>query len=293
MTAKSGFRGSEMAASDSSLGLLRDATTRLQNSDAPKLDARWILAHVLRLDHRDARLRTDLPLTASQVDEFEQLTLRRASGEPLAYILGEWEFFGYRLEVTPAVLVPRPETELLVEWGLELLKDVPDPRIIEVGVGSGAVVIALANQRADLRAVAIDLSPRAIEVARRNLQAHQLLDRVELIEGNLLEPVTGDHHMVISNPPYIVAGDPLLAADVACHQPESALIDDLDQDGLGYHRALIDGFERCVGRSGSLLMECGQGQDSGIVKYAIQSGYQASSRPDLAGIQRAVHIESL
>lgn len=291
MTAKSGCRGSEMSASVSSLGLLRDAITRLQNSDAPQLDARWILAHVLRLDHRDAQLRTDLLLTASQADEFEQLILRRTAGEPLAYVLGEWEFFGYRLEITAAVLVPRPETELLVEWGLELLKEVPDPRIVEVGVGSGAIVIALANQRPDLRAVAIDLSPQAIEVAGRNLQAHQLLDRVELIEGNLLEAVTGNHHMVISNPPYIVPGDPHLAADVARHEPASALIDDLDEDGLGYHRALIDGFERCVGRSGSLLMECGQGQDSGIVEYATRSGYQASSRPDLAGIQRAVHIE--
>ena len=292
MTAKSGCRGSEMSALVSSLGLLRNAAIRLGNSDAPKLDARWILAHVLRLDHRDAQLRIDQMMTASQVDEFERLILRRSAGEPLAYILGEWEFFGYRLEINSSVLVPRPETELLVEWGLELLKDVSDPRVVEVGVGSGAVVIALANQRPDLRAVAIDLSAQAIEVAGRNLQAHRLLDRVELIEGNLLEPVTGNHHMVISNPPYIVPGDPLLAADVARHEPQSALIDDLDEDGLGYHRALIDGFERCVGQSGSLLMECGQGQDSGIVGYATQSGYQASSRPDLAGIERVVHIKS-
>ena len=291
MTAKSGFRGSEMGGTVSSLDLLRQASLRLPHSDAPQLDARWILAHVLNLDHRDPKLRAECSLTADQAQQFMELTDRRASGEPLAYILGEWEFFGYTLEVNSAVLVPRPETELLVEWALELLKGKRNPRIVEVGVGSAALMIALAHQRPDLTAIAVDLSVPALEVAKRNLQRHQLLDRIELVQGHLLEPIAGRHDLIISNPPYIVEGDPRLSADVARYQPKAALIDNLDGDGIGFHRALIDHFPEYSTATGSLLLECGEGQVPAIQRYASECGRRSSSRNDLAGIPRAVHVE--
>ena len=230
----------------SSLDLIRRACQRLDRSDAPHLDARWILAKVLDVDHRDASLHHDQQLTSGQVARFEEMVERRATGEPLAYILGEWEFFGHAIEVSPAVLIPRPETELLVDWALELLTGVADPRVAEVGVGSGAVVVSLALERADLGAVAVDICNDALKVAERNLQRHRLLDRVDLVQGNLLDPLldplVGPFHLIVSNPPYIVAGDPQLEENVARHEPRGALIDHLGGDGIGFHRALIDGF---------------------------------------------------
>ena len=291
MIAKSGSRGSEVGDSASSLDLLRQVSQRLQHSDAPQLDALWILAQVLELDHRDPKLRSDLEMTTEQRGQFLEMADRRAGGEPLAYILGEWEFYGYTLEVTPSVLVPRPETELLVEWALELLKGRSDPRIVEVGVGCAALVIALAQQRPDLSAIAVDCSAGALEVARRNLQRHQLLDRIELVQGHLLEPIDGRHDLIISNPPYIVEGDPRLSADVARFEPKAALIDNIDGDGIGFHRALIDDFPRCVNATGSLLMECGEGQVPAIERYARERGRRATSRRDLARIPRAVHVD--
>ena len=125
--------------------LLKQAQKKLAASDAPHLDARWLLAHVLEIDHRDASLRSELWLTAKEAGRFDELVERRATGEPLAYILKEWEFYGHSIEVTPAVLVPRAETELLVEWALELLAPLASPRVAEIGVGSAAVTIALAK----------------------------------------------------------------------------------------------------------------------------------------------------
>ena len=274
----------------SSLDLIRRACQRLDRSDAPHLDARWILAKVLDVDHRDASLHRDQELTSGQVARFEEMVRRRASGEPLAYILGEWEFFGHAIEVTPAVLIPRPETELLVEWSLELLAGVVDPRVAEVGVGSGAVVVSLALAREDLCALAVDISAAALEVAESNLRRHRLLDRVDLVQGNLLEPVVGPFHLIISNPTYIVAGDPQLEENVARHEPQGALIDDVGGDGLGFHRALIDGFGDTVTDEGSLLMECGQGQTEAIEEYARSHGFETTTRKDLAGIPRAVRV---
>ncbi|MGE4618838.1 MAG: peptide chain release factor N(5)-glutamine methyltransferase [Planctomycetota bacterium] len=276
----------------SSLALMRAAKTKLSNSDAPDLDARWLLAHVLGIDHRDAALRWDRTLTTEEAQLFQDCVVRRAGGEPLAHILGEWEFYGHALEVTPAVLVPRPETELLVEWSLELLEGVASPRIVEIGVGSAAVLVALANDRADLTAVGVELSAAALEVAARNLKRHCLEERVELRQGNHFEPLDGLFQLICSNPPYIAEGDPLLEEAVAQHEPELALIDHLDRDGLGHHRALIEEFHHWIVPGGSLLLECGIHQASIIEEYAHQKSLRSCSRADLAGITRVVQVST-
>jgi release factor glutamine methyltransferase len=293
MTVKNGFRRSEVSANESSsLALMSAAQTKLSNSDAPDLDVRWLLAHVLGIDHRDASLRFDHTLTTEEAQLFQDCVARRAGGEPLAHILGEWEFYGHTLEVTPAVLVPRPETELLVEWSLELLEGAASPRVAEIGVGSAAVLVALANDRADLTAVGVDLSGPALEVAARNLQRHRLEKRIELRQGSHFEPLDGLFQLICSNPPYIAEGDPLLEEAVARHEPEMALIDHLDRDGLGHHRALIKEFQRWIAPGGSLLLECGIHQASAIEQFARQMSFRSCSRADLAGIPRVVQIST-
>ncbi len=291
MIVKSGsrlFKVSEQKLS--SIKLLKQAQESLVDSDAPHLDARWILAHVLERDHRDAALRSELWLGTEEVRLFDELLKRRVGGEPLAYILNEWEFYGNRIEVTPAVLVPRAETELLVEWALELLAPIPSPRVAEIGVGSGAVAVALAVEREDLSLVGVEISGEALEVADRNVHQHGLADRVDLRPGSHFDALDGEFELIVANPPYIAVGDPLVQESVARHEPAIALIDNLAGDGLGHHRALIEGFRAHVSPGAALLLECGFDQASSIEQFASEKGMKSSSRADLAGIPRVVQI---
>ncbi|MGE4633571.1 MAG: peptide chain release factor N(5)-glutamine methyltransferase [Planctomycetota bacterium] len=271
---------------------MREAESRLGTSDAPDLDVRWLLAHVLEVDHREASLRSDRWISAADAQRFHILLERRATGEPLAHILGEWEFYGHVIEVTPAVMVPRPETELMVEWVLSLLQGVSSPRVVEIGIGSGAVTIALALERSDLSAVGVDISAEALAIAGRNLARHRLEERVELRQGSHFDPLEGVFDLVYSNPPYIAPGDPLLQENVARHEPAIALIDDVDGDGLGHHRRLIEGFDRWIRPGGALLLECGMGQVRDIEQFARSKGFQSSFRADLADIPRVVLVQA-
>jgi release factor glutamine methyltransferase len=271
---------------------MQKAEQKLSGSDAPELDGRWLLAHVLEVDYRDPALRSDQWISATDAECFDQLLERRATGEPLAHILGEWEFYGHTIEVTPAVMIPRPETELLVDWALMLLEGIPSPRVAEIGIGSAAVTIALAKERPDLRAVGVEISEPALAVAACNLERHRLEQRVELRAGSHFDPLDGAFELIFSNPPYIAPEDPLLSDDVARYEPAVALIDHLDGDGLGHHRALIDGFGRYIAPGGSLLLECGIHQSSSIEQYARSRGFHGSCRSDLAGIPRVVRIRA-
>jgi len=291
-TAKSGFRHSEVSVQKvSSRTLLKEAQEKLPDSDAPHLDARWLLAHVLGVDHGDASLRSEQWIDEQEAQRFHELINRRATGEPLAYILGEWEFYGHAIEVTPEVLVPRPETELLVDCALKFLEHTPSPRVAEIGIGSAAVTIALAKERADLTAVGVEISSEALVVARRNLSRHRLAERVELRLGSHFDVLDGDFQIIFSNPPYIAPGDPLLQESVARHEPAIALIDQLDRDGLGHHRALIEGFRPWIAPGGALLLECGIEQANAIEQFASEIGFDSSYRDDLAGIPRVVLIQ--
>ena len=292
MTGKSASRRFDRGSMANSRNLIQQAIADLPNSDAPDLDARWLLAHLLQIDHRDPQLHRDFPITEEIAESFRRSVIRRAKGEPLAHLLGEWEFYGHAFEVTPEVLVPRPETELLVDWALQILSSVDQPRIAEIGVGSLAVLGSVALENSGVTGVGVEVCPQALEVARRNSCRHQLDSRLQLHLGSHFEPLEGTFDLIIANPPYIVPGDPQLEVAVAAYEPEVALIDHLDGDGLGHYRTLIHGLQGRVERSGGLLLECGFGQAPAIAEVARKSGWSVEIREDLASIPRAIYVHS-
>jgi len=277
-------------------GTVRDALkaigTRLAAAgcDAPELDARWLVAHSLGVDRATLARREDEPLPAELSATLETLVRRRERGEPLAYLLGEWEFWSLTLEVTPSVLVPRPETELLVEWGIELLRDRPAPRIADLGTGSGCIAIALAVELPRARVDAVDISPAALAVAARNVARHGIAARVRLHAGDLLAPLAGEapYDLIVSNPPYIAAGDPRLDPRVAAHEPALALYDPAGGDGLGFHRRIAGEAPRSLAEGGSLLLELPEDGAARLRAICEASGLAVEIRRDLAGIERAL-----
>jgi release factor glutamine methyltransferase len=233
----------------------------------PAHDRAWLLAHD-----------TD-PLPAAAQVKLEQATLRRVAGEPLAYITGHKEFFGLDLQVDARVLVPRPDTETLVEWALELLP--ANARVIDLGTGSGAIALALKHTRPDLNVTAIDFSTDALAVAQTNAQRLQL--NVQFAQGSWLDGVQGRFDVIASNPPYIAAADCHLAA--LTHEPLQALAS--SADGLDDIRTIIRQAPAHLQPGGWLLLEHGYDQAAAVRALLADAGLQhAQSRRDLAGIER-------
>jgi release factor glutamine methyltransferase len=215
---------------------------------------------------------------------------RRARREPLAYITGRTEFFGIAIDITPGVLVPRPETEILVEQTLARLKR-RAPIIADIGVGTGAIAIALATNLPDATIYATDLSRIALKVARANVKKHHLSRRVMVLKGDLLEPMADQHirsDAIVSNPPYIPSGDiPSLQPEVSRHEPTQAL--DGGPDGLRAYRRLLPEARALLSESGFVAVEVGAGQASAVREIAEAAGYsRIEIVRDLAGIERVV-----
>lgn len=258
------------------------------------LDAEWLLARGLGLERSELVRRLD-PVASSVATAFREQVQRRATGEPLAHLLGDWEFFGREFEVDASVLVPRPETEHLVEAVLELLPEGRPARGIEFGVGSGCVVITLALERPLTQWIATDASPAALAVARRNVERYRLGDRIVLVEHDLAsdaqlpcEPGTID--VLVSNPPYIAPDDPELAPDVARFEPSAALIDRWDGDGLGAYRRLRRWCDTLLTPIGVACFEVGNGQAPDVCALFEAASYSTEKRRDLAGIERVVVV---
>lgn len=243
-----------------------------------RLDAELLLAHVLDATRAGVIARDERELTPEQQGDFEQLLARRLAGEPLAYLTGTKEFWSLKLEVTPDVLVPRPETELLVEWGLSLRPSA----VLDVGTGSGAIALALARELPGVAIVATDLSPAALAVAARNAVAHRL-ERVRFEQANLF-PVEGRFDLIVSNPPYVAEGDPHLA-DLK-FEPALALTS--GRDGLDALRALVAGAPQYLRPGGWLLVEHGATQGAAVRALFAAAGFGAvETRRDFAGLERA------
>jgi release factor glutamine methyltransferase len=207
---------------------------------------------------------------------------RRAAGIPLAYLLGEREFHGLRFTVTPAVLVPRPETETLVDWALELLQGHDAAKVLDLGTGSGAIAVSVAKRCPPARLTATDVDPAALAIARANAAGHGVT--LELLTGSWWTPLEGRRFdLVLSNPPYIAGDDPHLQALV--HEPRHALTP--GGDGLDALRAIVGGARAHLNPGGWLLVEHGFDQGAAVRQLLDGAGFHGvQTRRDLAGIER-------
>lgn len=251
-----------------------------------RLDAQWLLAHVLNRPRSWLLAHDEAPLDADQWLRFQGQLARRASGEPLAYLHGEKEFHGLTLSVNPAVLVPRPDTEVLVDWALELLRgvlaEVSSPLVADLGTGSGAIALAVKSGRPQASVVATDNSPSALAVAESN--AHRLGLEVGFVAGSWWAALPGRRfHLVLSNPPYIAAGDPHLPA--LHHEPASALTP--GGDGLGALQQIVHGASDHLLPGGWLLLEHGCEQAEAVQRLLHAEGFtDVETRHDLGGQPR-------
>ncbi|HSJ95739.1 MAG TPA: peptide chain release factor N(5)-glutamine methyltransferase [Myxococcota bacterium] len=254
-----------------------------------RTDAQVIFAHLLGVDRAYLAAHPMRVLTESEDARGDSLVARRALGHPVAYLLGVREFYGRDFEVCPDVLIPRPETETLVEAVLGRLPGagpgLEPPRVLDLGTGSGAIAVTLACERPDARVAASDRSPAALAVAARNAGAHGC--RVELLEGCWYAPVAGRRFdLIASNPPYVAAGDPHLAAGDLRFEPAEALTDG-SRDGLDSIRAIVAGAAAHLAPGGWLLFEHGHDQARAARALLEDAGFGALvSIADLAGIPR-------
>ncbi len=265
---------------------LCQAQTQCKGLELTRLEAQRLLLHALARHPNDRAwlLAHDSdPLPAAQAERFAALLARHAAGEPMGYLLGGQEFFGLNLRVDSRVLVPRPDTETLVRWALDLLDTLPQPTdLLDLGTGSGAVALAVKSQRPDTRVHASDASGPALVVARSNAQRLDLA--VDFHHGNWLDAVTGMRfHLIASNPPYIAEGDAHLAA--LRHEPASALTAGVD--GLDDIRQLVSQAPHHLLPGGWLLLEHGHDQAGQVRELLTSHRFETvTSRNDLAGIAR-------
>jgi release factor glutamine methyltransferase len=255
--------------------------------DSPRLDAEILLAHVLGCARITLYTGYDRPLSESELAAYRALVQRRAKQEPVAYLVGSQGFHEIELKVDRRVLVPRPETELLVELAA---KRAP-ASVLDVGTGSGAIVLALLHVLPALTAVATDTSADAIAVAQDNARRLGLEARVQFRVGDYYAPVHGQRFaMIVSNPPYVAEGDKALEAGVRLHEPASALF--AERDGLAALEVIIRGAPEHLLPGGAVAVECGAGQANAVAAFARETGFRAVSiHPDLAGIARVILAE--
>ena len=261
----------------------------------PRSDAEVLLAHALGLERLQLYLRHDQPLAGSELARFRDLVKRRAAREPTQYITGRQEFWSLELEVTPATLIPRPETEVLVEKALELVESRP-VRILDLGTGSGAIALALAHEAPQISVLATDRSPEALEVARRNARRHGLEGRISFACMDLFEALRPDgrlFQLVVSNPPYIGDADiPHLPPEVGFFEPRDALRGGgpLGIDLLVRILAQIPPF---LQGGGHLLMEIGPGQEDPLARMASEITGIANFQflKDYSGMVRVLHVQ--
>ena len=263
--------------------------------DSPRATGEILLAHALKCERIDLYLKFDQPLLGDELKAFKMLVQRRIKREPVAYILGVKEFWSLDLEVTEDVLIPRPETECLVEAALELLSRQASSqswRILELGTGSGAISIALASQQPRHTYFASDRSMPAVKVAHRNAGRHNLGEMIHYFNADWLTPLnqkTAAFDMIVSNPPYIpsrVIGE--LQPEINCYEPMTAL--DGNDDGLGCFKPIIGSAHHYLQPGGVLLLEIGHDQQEAVRRIAFDSGRYGDfgSRKDYAGHDRVV-----
>jgi release factor glutamine methyltransferase len=252
-----------------------------------------LVAHALGRDRSFVLTHADEHLEVAILNTFRELIERRARHEPLQYLTGHQEFFKLDFEVTPDVLIPRPETELLVEASLELLKDSPAPVIADIGTGSGCIATSLLHELPNARAIATDTSPRALAVARRNAERQGVANRLALIESNCFSAVPRDQKfsLIVSNPPYVSEEEfRTLQPEVRDYEPRAALVS--GPDGLSTIRRLLSEAPAFLRSDGYFVFEIGFGQSAAVTRLIDFEVWNCQAiRADLQAIPRAVVLK--
>lgn len=279
--------------------LLGDICPQLAEAgiESSKLEAVWLIEHVLGLSGLTQIIDRDRPLSAREVANVQALVTRRAAREPLQYILGTQEFCGIEFAVTPSVLIPRPETELLVEQIVQRISAEQQSTVVDVCTGSGCIAVSVARLKPSTRMIAIDISNASLEVARENARRHAVGDRITWLAGDMLEPMAekelaGRVDVIASNPPYISEADWVgLQPEVRCFEPKQALL--AGSRGTEFHERLLKDAHRYLTASGVLLMEIGAGQGPVVRQLAETIGGYGPVRfiRDAADIERVVIVE--
>ena len=256
----------------------------MAQSGLPPLEARMLLERVLEKSRAWLIAHADETVSSETGQAFAALAGRRRQGEPIAYILGEREFYGLEFRVAPAVLIPRPETELLVELALERIAETAVVRVLDLGTGSGAIAVALAKHRREARLTAVDVDYAALAVARANASRHGV--SVRFFCGDWFGALSGEtFDLIVSNPPYVAAGDPHLAMGDVRFEPQRALLG--GADGLDCIRAIVASAVAHLRPGAWLLFEHGYDQAEACLGLLEAEGYrEVQSWPDLAGIPR-------
>ncbi|MFQ5656542.1 MAG: peptide chain release factor N(5)-glutamine methyltransferase [Candidatus Methylomirabilales bacterium] len=271
------------------------ATTRLESAgaDTPRLDAECLLAHLIGCDrlHLYAAIEEGLP--SSVLESYRRLVARRQAREPLAYLTGTKEFWSLSLKVTPAVFVPRPETEVLVETVLQRLGELQSPIIADIGCGSGAIAVAVAKTVPSARVYATEISKRALDVAQENAMVNGVGGQITFLQGDLLEPLltrdlVGRCDLVVSNPPYIATGDLADLPPEVQYEPVEAL--DGGPDGLACHRGIIGGAPALLRPEGFVVLEMAPEQGASLTRILRDQGSftEVGIMADLSGRERLI-----
>jgi release factor glutamine methyltransferase len=261
--------------------------------DTPKLDAEVLLAHALGQERTWLYIYPTAPLLPAAVELYAAYVTRRVQREPVAYIVGHQEFFGLDFRVSPRVLIPRPETELLIETALTLAPPIRPLTVVDVGTGSGCIAITLARHLPDAHFTAIDISPAALDVARQNAIRHDVSQRIDFLPGHLLAPVTTPVDVIVSNPPYV--SRPYLHAEstmpeVRHYEPRLAL--DGGPAGLDLIETLLAQAASRLNPGGCLLVEIGFDQGQAVTQLARSqfSPAEIELKTDLAGLDRLLVV---
>ena len=260
------------------------------HTDRPQVEAELLLAHLLDQPRTYLYAHPEAPLTSEQAMTYASWVERRAADEPLPYITEQIEFFGLMFAVTPDVLIPRPETEILVEAALAWLEVHPAATVVDVGTGSGCIAVALAVHAPTLHLFATDISRVALDVARTNAERHDVAGRITFIEGDLLTPLPEPLHLIVSNPPYIADGEWYALPVSVQQEPRCALLAGVD--GLDVIRRLVQQARPRLAPGGLMLVEIGewQGEAAQALAQAAFSKADVSILPDLAGKDRVLKV---
>jgi len=258
----------------------------------PRNEANLVLMHVLKRDRTFLLAHDDESLPPDQIGRYRSLIARRAAGYPLQYLTGRQGFFRLDFEVTPDVLIPRPETELIVEIGFEILKDEASPVFADLGTGSGAIAVSLLQELPRARAVALDVSAAALEVAKRNAERHEVSDRLRLVKSDLFSAIASNESfdLIVSNPPYVPSGDLIGLQREVRYEPSGAL--DGGPDGLTLIRRILTDAPDFLRAGGYLVFEIGFDQNEAVKALIDPAVWKLIEvRRDLQGIPRTVVLQ--